>query len=152
MSPALFVHGMVSCDQADIARSHTPIPRQLPTPLTCDFPVGIELCAQRGGGSWIFKSVVTTVCLLVKMVIRVRRQNAWAKRIERSLPVLLRGQIECGIAAIIQRGVLDRGRGPSQHRIELLELCKGQIVAPESSGTFHLANDWIEPAVRAGAA
>ena len=77
------------------------------------------------------------------------------ERLQRSLPALRRGQIERGIAAIVrqrqhfgeQRGVLDRGRGLREHRIELVELRLRRIVVRQSGGAFHLADDRIERAV-----
>ena len=77
------------------------------------------------------------------------------ERLQRSLPTLGRGQIERGIASIIrqrqhlgkQRHVLDRGRSPRQQRIELVELRLRRIIARQSGGPFHLADDRVKRAV-----
>ena len=81
---------------------------------------------------------------------KLRRQ-----RLQRSLPALLRGQFERGIASIIrqrqhlgkERGILRRGRGLRQQRIELVELRLRCVVVRQSGGTFHLADDRIKRAV-----
>ena len=77
------------------------------------------------------------------------------ERFQRSLPALRRGQIERGIASIVrqrqhlgeERGVLDRGRGLREHRIELVELRLRRVVVRQSGGAFHLADDRIKRAV-----
>ena len=77
------------------------------------------------------------------------------QRFQRSLPALLRVQIERRIASIIrqrqhlgkERSVLRRGRGLREHRIELVELRLRGVVVRQSGGTFHLADDRIKRAV-----
>ena len=78
------------------------------------------------------------------------------ERLQCSLPALLRGQIERGIASIVrerqhlgkERRVLDRGRGLREHahRACRASLLRG-VVVRHSGGTFHLADDRIKRAV-----
>ena len=77
------------------------------------------------------------------------------QRFQRSLPALFRGQLERGIASIIRErqhlgeecGILDRGRGLCEHRIELVELRLRCVVVRQSGGALHLADDRIKRAV-----
>src|SRR5262245_54500580 len=74
---------------------------------------------------------------------------------QRSLSALQRVQRESGVAPVVrkrqhfgkQRGVLDRGRGLRQQRIELVELRLQGVIMREPGSTFHLADDWIKRAV-----
>ena len=88
--------------------------------------------------------------ILARQRLHLRNQ-----RLQRSLPALRRGQIERGIASVVRqrqhlgekRGVLDRGRGLREHRVELVELRLRRVVARQSGGAFHLADDRIKRAV-----
>src|SRR5580693_1084678 len=79
------------------------------------------------------------------------------QRFQRSLPSLLRGQLERGIASVIRKrqhlgeecGILRRGRGPCEQRIELVELRLRFVVVRQSGGAFDLVDDRVERAVRA---
>ena len=76
--------------------------------------------------------------------------------VQRSLPALMRRQLERGIASIVgqrhhlgkERRILGRGRGLREHRIELVEPRLRVVVVRQSSGAFHLADDRIKCAVR----
>ncbi len=78
------------------------------------------------------------------------------ERLQRSLPLLLRGQTERGVAAIVgkrqhigkQRDVVARRKCLREKGIELIESSPGFIIVRQPGGTFHLANDWIKCAVR----
>jgi hypothetical protein len=60
------------------------------------------------------------------------------------LPALLRGQFKRGIASVIgerqhlrkERGILRRGQGLGQHRIELVELRLRFVVVRQSGGAL----------------
>ena len=77
------------------------------------------------------------------------------ERLHRSLPTLLRGKVEHGIASVVpkrqhlgkQRGVLGKGRGLCEQGIELVELHLRRVVMHQPSSTFHLADERIERAV-----
>src|SRR6516162_3876312 len=71
---------------------------------------------------------------------------------QRSLPALLRGELDRGIASIVrqrqhlgkERGILRRCRGLLEHTIELVEFRLRAVVARQSGGTVHLADDRIK--------
>jgi hypothetical protein len=77
------------------------------------------------------------------------------ERLQRTLPALLRGQIECGITSIIrqrqqvgeERGVSARGRTRREHGIQLVEPRSRGVVAPQSGGAFQLTNNRMQRAV-----
>ena len=46
-----------------------------------------------------------------------------------------------------KRGVLNRGGGPCQNRIDLVELRLRGVVAHEPGGALHLTDHWIKGAV-----
>src|SRR5262249_29232388 len=74
---------------------------------------------------------------------------------QRSLPALLRVEIERGIASVVwqrqqlgkQCGIADRSRRLRQQSVELVEFCLRRIVVLQSGGTVHLADDRIKGAV-----
>ena len=74
---------------------------------------------------------------------------------QRSLPALLRGELERGIASIVrqrqhlgkERGVLRRCRGLFEQGIEFVEFRLRGVVARQSGSTFHLADDRIKRTV-----
>jgi hypothetical protein len=71
---------------------------------------------------------------------------------KRSLPALLRSQIESRIAPIIrqrqhlgkERHVLFTGRGLRQQSIKFIELSRQRVVTLESHSALHLTDDWIK--------
>jgi len=77
-------------------------------------------------------------------------------RLQRSLSALFRDQIERSISSIVrerqhlgkQPGILGRGRGLREHRIELVKLGLRFVIVRQSGGAFHLADDRIKRAVR----
>ncbi len=81
--------------------------------------------------------------------------NLYRQGFQRSLPALLRVQLERGIASIVRQrqhlgkecGILFGGRGLCQQRIEFIEFRLRGVVVRKSGGTFHLADDGIERAV-----
>ena len=78
------------------------------------------------------------------------------QRFQRSLPALLRGQVERGIPSIVwerqhlgeECGILRRGRGLCENRIKLVELRLRFVVVRQSGGALHLADDRIKCTVR----
>ena len=81
--------------------------------------------------------------------------NLCCQGFQRSLPALFRGKIDCGISSIIrqrqhlgkERGILGRGRGLREHRIELVEPSLRRVIVRKSGGTFHLTDHRIKGAV-----
>ena len=77
------------------------------------------------------------------------------QRLHRFLPALLRNEVRRGIAAVVgqgqqlgqKRGVLARGSGGREERVELVELRLRVIVAREPSRARHMADDRMERAV-----
>jgi hypothetical protein len=71
------------------------------------------------------------------------------KRCQRSLPALLRGEVERRIASIIRQrqhlskqcGMLDRSRGLREQSVELVEPRPRRVVVRQSGDTLHLADD-----------
>src|SRR5262245_22816998 len=76
---------------------------------------------------------------------------------QRSLPALLRGELDRGITSIVrqrqhlgkERGILRRCRGLLEHTIELVEFRWRAVVARQSGSTFHLADDRVKRTVSA---
>jgi hypothetical protein len=79
------------------------------------------------------------------------------QRFQRSLPALFWGQCERRIASVIRErqhlgekcGIVRRGRGPCENRVELVELCLRVVVVHQSGGAFQLADDRVERATAA---
>jgi hypothetical protein len=75
--------------------------------------------------------------------------------LQRSLPALLRGKLDCGVAPIMrqrkhlgkERGVLRRCRGLFEQSIEFVEFRLRGVVAHYPGSTFHLADDRIKRTV-----
>jgi hypothetical protein len=71
------------------------------------------------------------------------------ERLLRSLPALLRGQLDLRVASIVRQrqhvrkegDILSRGRGERQQRVKLVEFRLRTVVARQSGGALHFADD-----------